>query len=296
VDGWRPGGGRLGLTVPGVAWANDRCPEGQHRCGDRCVILKTNERHCGSCRNRCGTKQTCCGGRCVNLKRSERHCGSCSNRCAAGEECDHGVCKGGTCPPERTLTEGDCHCAFVCGDPFPSPATCQDNPNCLCSETTEGTGFCAGPGAGGCPPECSFSSDCEPGSACIIDTCCGHPICAPPCTPTCAQNGSACSTSGDCCSGNCVNAPSGMCACKGLFSACNNNSECCSGTCNEFGSCDQNLVTCTCQDGFENPNLCTTTQACGDTTALNQFCNSFCLTGDHGSGVASKCSQGGCGT
>jgi hypothetical protein len=111
----------------------------------------------------------------------------------------------------------------------------------------------------------------------------------------CKRNGKKCKKDTQCCSGNCVSAPSGTCACKGLFSACNNNSECCSGTCSN-GICDQNLVTCTCQDGFENPFLCTTTEACGDATALNQFCNSYCLTGDHGSGVASKCSQGGCGT
>ncbi len=113
------------------------------------------------------------------------------------------------------------------------------------------------------------------------------------CLTSCRPNGGTCATNGQCCSENCVN---DTCACKGLRSACNNNSECCSGNCNEFGICDQNLVTCTCQDGFENSSLCTTTQACGDTTALNQFCNSFCLTEGHVSGVATKCSQGGCGT
>ena len=113
------------------------------------------------------------------------------------------------------------------------------------------------------------------------------------CLRSCLPNGGTCTTNGQCCSKNCVN---GSCACKGLFSTCNNNSECCSGTCNQFGMCDQNLVTCTCQDGFMYSNVCTTTEACGDTTALNQFCNSNCLAGDHGSGVASKCSQGGCGT
>jgi hypothetical protein len=57
-------------SVPGVAWANDRCSEGQTRCGDRCV----------------------------NLQRSERHCGSCSNRCPEGSECVDGV-------PRRRLPE-----------------------------------------------------------------------------------------------------------------------------------------------------------------------------------------------
>jgi Stigma-specific protein, Stig1 len=51
------GGALLGAAlaaVPGVAWAEGgRCPQGQTRCGERCVNLRTNERHCGSCSNRC---------------------------------------------------------------------------------------------------------------------------------------------------------------------------------------------------------------------------------------------------
>jgi Stigma-specific protein, Stig1 len=102
-------GGAL-ASVPGVAWAgDDRCPEGQTRCGDRCVNLKTNERHCGSCRNRCRSTQTCCNGNCVNLQRSERHCGSCGNRCPAGSEC-----VGGTCSAVATTLFG-CLCNDTSG-------------------------------------------------------------------------------------------------------------------------------------------------------------------------------------
>ena len=110
-------------SVPGVAWANDRCSQGQTRCGDRCVNLKTNERHCGSCRNRCGTKQTCCGGRCVNLKRSERHCGSCSNRCEEGQECIDGVCGGEVCQGEFLIPVGGGDPICTCGGPVHSHAT-----------------------------------------------------------------------------------------------------------------------------------------------------------------------------
>src|SRR5215217_8274600 len=75
------GGALLGAalgSIPGVAWADDRCSEGQTRCGDRCVNLLTNERHCGSC----------------------------SNRCAEGEECVSGVCQGGE--PICTSNSGSC--------------------------------------------------------------------------------------------------------------------------------------------------------------------------------------------
>jgi hypothetical protein len=98
-------------SVPGVAWADDdddRCRSTQTRCKDRCVNLKTNERHCGSCFNRCWSTQTCCGGRCVNLQRNERHCGSCFKRCAEGQECVSGVCQSGGCPSGTTLCGGNC--------------------------------------------------------------------------------------------------------------------------------------------------------------------------------------------
>ena len=171
--------GAVLASVPGVAWA--ACPEGQTRCGDRCVNLQTNERHCGSCSNRCRSTQTCCKGRCVNLQRNERHCGSCFNRCAEGQECVGGVCQGG-CPPEKTLTAGNCNCAFTCGDQFPSPSTCHEQPDCLCYETTEGSGFCGSAGAPFCDLTCSSSSDCPSGSKCVVNTCCVEPrVCATPC-------------------------------------------------------------------------------------------------------------------
>jgi hypothetical protein len=111
------------------------------------------------------------------------------------------------------------------------------------------------------------------------------------CLTSCLPNGGTCTTNGQCCSENCVN---GTCACKGLFSACNNNSECCSGFCNQFGVCDQNVVACECEDGFMKPGLCTMA-ACGDTTAQDQLCNSFCVSAGRGSGVLSECFLGGCG-
>jgi hypothetical protein len=110
------GGALLGAAlaaVPGVAWAEGgRCSEGQTRCGERCVNLKTNERHCGSCSNRCRSTQTCCKGRCVNLQRNERHCGACFNPCAEGEECVDGVCEEPSCGP--TNCAGCCDSNGVC--------------------------------------------------------------------------------------------------------------------------------------------------------------------------------------
>jgi Stigma-specific protein, Stig1 len=97
-------------SVPGMAWARG-CPQGQTRCGGRCVNLKTNENHCGSCANHCRSTQTCCKGRCVNLQINENHCGSCRNRCAEGQECVHGSCEP-ICGP--TNCAGCCDSNGVC--------------------------------------------------------------------------------------------------------------------------------------------------------------------------------------
>jgi hypothetical protein len=138
--------GAVLASVPGVAWADVRCPEGQTRCGLRCVNVRTNERHCGSCFNRCRSTQTCCKGRCVNLQTNERHCGSCLNRCAEGEECVGGVCQ---CPSGTTLCGGNCIPNCPSGQTL-NTSTCQ------CVQT--------------CPP------DCPPGQACVDGQCAICPI------------------------------------------------------------------------------------------------------------------------
>jgi hypothetical protein len=62
------GGALLGAAlaaVPGVARADDdRCSEGQTRCGERCVNVQRNERHCGRCFHRCEVGEECVAGEC----------------------------------------------------------------------------------------------------------------------------------------------------------------------------------------------------------------------------------------
>jgi hypothetical protein len=159
-------GGTLG-SLPGVAWANDddRCPEGQTRCGERCVNLQRNERHCGSCFNRCRSTQTCCNGRCVNLQKNENHCGSCFHRCEEGQECVEGVC-GSTCVPTGSTCTADSEC---------------------CSGICDGTCACKVSGS------CSADSECCSGN-CNSGTCSACPTgkvelsngtCVTPCGPLC---------------------------------------------------------------------------------------------------------------
>jgi hypothetical protein len=177
--------GSVLAAVPGVAWAADRCSEGQTRCGDRCVNLKTKERHCGSCSNRCGSKQTCCQGRCVNLQRSERHCGSCSNRCDDGEQCVRGECQGG-CPPGETVCTG-CACETVAC----TPGTQGCNPNSgtstggSCFANADGVGTTCACGFGVCTNDCSECANL--GLVCVSNPDCaaiGFQFqCVGPCTP-----------------------------------------------------------------------------------------------------------------
>ena len=164
--------GSVLAAVPGVAWADDRCPEGQTRCGDRCVNLQTNERHCGSCSNRCRSTQTCCKGRCVNLQRNERHCGSCFHRCAEGEECVSGECKPSCIPNGEPCTEatalqccsGTCSGGKCAACPF-GQELC--NGSCVSNSCPEGQVFL--------PCRCACVNACPAGKVLLSNGTCAEP-------------------------------------------------------------------------------------------------------------------------
>ena len=123
------GGALLGAALasfPGVAWANDDC----RRLGREC---RRDSQCCsGNCVRRgddkvcaCPQGQSRCGDRCVNRQTNERHCGECFNRCEEGEQCVHGECGGSSpaCPPE----EQNC-CTCVYGNPTTGEAVSTCNP------------------------------------------------------------------------------------------------------------------------------------------------------------------------
>jgi Stigma-specific protein, Stig1 len=129
------GGALLGAALasfPGVAWADDdRCSEGQTRCGERCV----------------------------NLQRNERHCGECFNRCEEGQECVEGVCSGG----EPTCVSPGCS-PCNCG-----PVGTLNQSTCTCECSPFFAGLCAGnsnPARQGCCPD-AVGESCVPlGTVC----------------------------------------------------------------------------------------------------------------------------------
>jgi hypothetical protein len=80
------------------------------------------------------------------------------------------------------LERGSCHCGFKCGANA-ARFRCKDNPNCACTRTTEGRGFCADFTTPCSSLEtCSSSSQCPSGRKCVVGTCCGRRVCARPCT------------------------------------------------------------------------------------------------------------------
>jgi hypothetical protein len=58
----------------------------------------------------------------------------------------------------------------------------SDNPDCVCTTTSTGGGFCV-PGSTSCgvTGACSGPNgdQCPPGNVCVVDTCCGGPVCIP---------------------------------------------------------------------------------------------------------------------
>jgi hypothetical protein len=73
----------------------------------------------------------------------------------------------------------------TCFTSFPS---CENEPNCICSQTVEGGGFCLADFFCACAPICSSNLDCPSGFGCVTNGGCGTcgetdiGLCAPPCS------------------------------------------------------------------------------------------------------------------
>ena len=156
-------GGAL-ASAPRVALADDdcrrfgrRCRRDSQCCSKNCV-RRGDEKVCG-----CPEGKRRCNDRCVNLKRNENHCGSCSNRCAEGEQCVGGTCTSGACPPGRVeLSNGTC--AISCGTPGSPDCSGSCTGQCAESYEVRGTGYCYTTGSSDIP--CSADSACPIGEFC----------------------------------------------------------------------------------------------------------------------------------
>lgn len=76
-----------------------------------------------------------------------------------------------------------------------TPGCSTASADCVCTSTATGGGFCVpggtscGAGSGACP---GGQGDCQAGELCLVDTCCGGPVCIPinlGCPPSAAGAG-----------------------------------------------------------------------------------------------------------
>lgn len=70
-----------------------KCSRGFTCCRGKCVNLKSNSGHCGSCDKGCGYWRACAGGQCLDLKHDNRNCGKSGRSCGYGRKCCSGCCK-----------------------------------------------------------------------------------------------------------------------------------------------------------------------------------------------------------
>jgi hypothetical protein len=129
--------------------------------------------------------ETCCPPNigCTDLQTDRENCGACGRRCPGGAECVAGSCeciRGGTCQTTDDCCEGETCIGGICslnicqGAVCPFPGNCDPVFDCQCySRTEQNAGFCGDntPCLG--IPTCTSSADCNPGSFCAHDTCCG---------------------------------------------------------------------------------------------------------------------------
>jgi hypothetical protein len=123
-------------TDAGMAPAPYVCPSDTTQCGDACVNLQTDFRHCGTCDTVCtvmpaacvGGACTCennriiCAEKCVDPQTDDNNCGGCDLVCGPGANCQNGacVCTGGSCSCMNGLTS----CSNICVDSQVDPTNC----------------------------------------------------------------------------------------------------------------------------------------------------------------------------
>jgi hypothetical protein len=243
--------------------ALESCEGEAVRCGAECVVLASDDRHCGMCGRACLPGTSCvlgmcdclapmlaCSGACVEPATSEEHCGSCGRACAAGEECSGGECYPACRPdaPDRCTVGGD----SVCVDFDIDPTNCGDCgigcvPGTLCV-----AGRCACPsGLTSCGAGCvDLRTDATNCGGCLTSCGAGGTCIAGECS-TCGGGLTLCGDPARCWDTNTSRLHCGACG-----RACASGETCNAGTC----ECSRGLVDC--GTGCVDP--MTTRDHCGD--------------------------------
>lgn len=238
-------GGKSVQTVGGEAGSPSGCEE--TLCGDDCVDVTSDRRHCGACFDRCGSNESCvngrcvggqvcqppsanCGGTCVDLSSDPYNCGICHNEC-------FGPCTNGSCAPQCPSGQ----CGSRCVDFNSDPSNC-----------------------GGCGFQCSPSQYCS-GGRCLGGGCMGA-ICGGQCVDL-SSDPFNCGSCGSVCIGDDIYCQAGLCQ-----SVCPPETLYCNGTCVDWRYDSANCGGC----GFR----CLGGQECNDGK-----CNDLCPTGTWCNGV-----------
>ena len=257
----------------------DGCPQGQARCGDACVDLKSDDSNCGSCGVQCIAETTCKAGACAIMcmdgsvdcdgaycafvDDDPANCGACGHACDEGEACSEG-----SCVPSCGDTE--MRCDGQCVD-WNDPAHCG-----ACDRACAETEVC---NLGTCEPFCDLGLDpCD--GACVDldrdDANCG--ACGNACTGgrACEGGSCACPEGTELCGGVCVDTQTDAAHCGACDAACEPGVACEGGAC----GCPGGQTRC---EGM-CVNTSTDASNCGT-------CGNVCEVGDH---AMAGCATGSC--
>lgn len=261
------------------------CASG-NRCGDTCVSLDDDPRHCGACNNVCAPGERCvaglcraacppgqstCDGRCVNTDTDQRHCGACGNACPEGQVCSMGRCDI-ACRAPTIVCEHDAGTpARACVDPR------VDREHC-----------------GRCDVRCAPGEVCAEGR-CVSLCSAGQSPCEGRCVDLqfdrshCGACGNACPEGLVCNGGTCVAVcPGGQLRCEGVCrDVAIDPTHCgrCNNTCPPGTRCERGACRATCGGGLS---------ACGLTCHDLQSDNAHCGACDNACPAGQVCRAGRC--
>jgi len=216
------------------------CPRPLSPCHSKCMDLRNNPLHCGTCKKRCATGQVCinskcqcqpnqniCQNRCVNILTDNKNCGRCGKYCLKGQTCNNRRCNppcgdficGGAC---YKSSRSNCS---TCGD------RCKENEKCYQKQCVDDCFFCP-LGYLNCNKRCIDPKNdkdeyhCRGCKPCLPGSYCHQSTCKVLYCPSCSNGAKGCL-----CDGACINSDTNIKHCGGCGRKCPSNQLCQKGKC-----------------------------------------------------------------
>ena len=246
-----------------------RCADDLTLCGDACVALQQDGKHCGACDapctdglvcqdGKCGSEcaagLTICGASCADLKGDVNHCGDCDTLCSGPPSAGVAKCNDGKCAiqcdGQLELCDGKCldtktdlancgkcgsACAGTCTDGLCCPQG-QTNCNGSCVDLQGSAANC-----GTCGKTCQGGEVCSKGEC--ATNCGAQTLCGDSCVDL-ATNAANCGTCGKACAAPPSN---GAASCQGSqckITCATNYAECTAGSCTNIKTDKDNCGGC----------------------------------------------------